>query len=93
MLLKGILLIAALYVVWSLIRGDMRHRKERSANKERELIDAGKLVKDPVCGTYVAAQSSISVRDGTAEHHFCSYECRDRFLRQLGKEPPHDDEA
>jgi YHS domain-containing protein len=78
-------------VAWRLIRGDMRHGKEQAARKERELIDAGKLVKDPVCGTYVAAQSSLSVRDGKTEHHFCSYECRDRFLRQHGKEPPHDD--
>jgi YHS domain-containing protein len=88
---KWIVLIAAAYVVWRLIRGDVRQRQEQSGRKERELIDAGELVRDPICGTYVAARTSISVRDGTDEHHFCSYECRDQFLKQHGKEPPHDD--
>jgi YHS domain-containing protein len=36
----------------------------------------GHLVKDPVCGTYVPAQTAIS----TGNEFFCSEECRSRFL-------------
>jgi len=34
-----------------------------------------KLVRDPVCGTYVSPDSAIS--DG--DHYFCSEKCRDQF--------------
>ena len=54
-------------------------------------IAAGEMIKDPECGTYVSAEGNISVRDGEIVHHFCSYECRDKFLQRLeegGRELP-----
>jgi YHS domain-containing protein len=49
------------------------------------------MVKDPICGAYVAVASSVSVRDGETVHRFCSYECRDAYLERLrdaGREIP-----
>lgn len=37
------------------------------------------LHQDPVCGTYVAAASSLRKITGGKVYHFCSEECRDRF--------------
>jgi YHS domain-containing protein len=37
------------------------------------------LHQDPVCGTYVAAASSLRKISGGKVYHFCSEECRDRF--------------
>ena len=40
----------------------------------------GDLVKDPVCGTFVSAQSRFAKTAGGATHRFCSQECLDRFV-------------
>jgi YHS domain-containing protein len=37
-----------------------------------------KLVRDPVCGTYVSPDSAVS--DG--RHYFCSEKCRDDYRSQ-----------
>jgi YHS domain-containing protein len=44
-----------------------------------------KLVRDPVCGMHVAQELAISVRTGNELVHFCSAECRDRYLRENQK--------
>ena len=41
------------------------------------------MVKDPICGTYVEKDGSIRVREGEKVHVFCSYECRDKYLKQI----------
>jgi YHS domain-containing protein len=37
------------------------------------------LKMDPVCGTYVAVDSSFKKIAGGKVYHFCSAECRNRF--------------
>ena len=37
------------------------------------------LQQDPVCGTYVAVDSSLKKIVGGRVIHFCSAECRDRY--------------
>ena len=39
----------------------------------------GDLVKDPICGTFVSAQSPYSRSADGKTHHFCSQACLDRF--------------
>lgn len=38
-----------------------------------------KLVRDPVCGTFVAPRAALSVTAGGSTHYFCSEECRAKF--------------
>jgi YHS domain-containing protein len=38
-----------------------------------------KLVRDPVCGTYLAPGSALSLTTGSATHYFCSEECRSKY--------------
>jgi len=38
-----------------------------------------KLVRDPVCGTYVAPRAALSLTAGGSTHYFCSEECRGKF--------------
>jgi len=40
----------------------------------------GKLMKDPVCGTYVSKDQSLTATRGTETFHFCSEKCHDEFL-------------
>lgn len=42
----------------------------------------GELKKDPVCGTYTAAASSIQETVAGRTFYFCSAECRDKFALQ-----------
>jgi YHS domain-containing protein len=39
----------------------------------------GELKKDPVCGTYVSVNASITKRVNGETLHFCSADCRDKF--------------
>lgn len=84
---KFIILAAAAYLLYRLFANDFLKKKkedEIADKKEREQkIAAGEMVKDPECGTWVAKDGSLTVRDGDAVHHFCSYECRDKFLKRL----------
>lgn len=90
-MLKWVLIAAAIFVLYKLITND-RGRKEKKEDKARERkIAAGEMVKDPICGTYVDVESSITIRDGATVHHFCSYDCRQKFLDRLeegGREIP-----
>ena len=37
------------------------------------------MERDPVCGTYVVPERSVSVDDGTGRVYFCSAACRDKY--------------
>jgi YHS domain-containing protein len=43
------------------------------------VVAGGELKKDPVCGTYVSAGSSITRTVNGQLIHFCSKECRDKY--------------
>jgi uncharacterized protein len=51
----------------------------RSAASSGEPSESTLLHQDPVCGTYVAAASSLRKISGGKVYHFCSEECRNRF--------------
>jgi YHS domain-containing protein len=39
----------------------------------------GELKKDPVCGTYVSADTAVTKRINGQTVHFCSPACRDKY--------------
>jgi YHS domain-containing protein len=45
----------------------------------------GELKKDPVCGTYIAAATSIKEQVGRETYHFCSQECRDKYVASMAR--------
>lgn len=82
---KWIILALAAYALYRLFANDIKKKQQKSddiAEKERK-VASGELVKDPECGTYIDAESSITIRDGETIHRFCSYECRDAFLKKI----------
>jgi YHS domain-containing protein len=40
---------------------------------------AAKMMRDPVCGTFVLPERSISLPDGRGRVYFCSEACRDTY--------------
>ena len=80
-LLLGLLLMLIAHAFWRLVDGviagaggQTRRGRSRSA--------AVKLVRDPVCGTFVAPTGALSVAADGRTHYFCSEECRAKFGRQ-----------
>ncbi len=45
----------------------------------------GELKKDPACGTYIAAASSIHETVGGETFYFCSRQCRDKYVASLAR--------
>lgn len=98
-MLKLIIFIVAAYAIYRLFANDILKKRKKDAEAEKKetdsKIEAGEMVQDPECGTYVAVDSSISVRDGERVYYFCSYDCRDKFLKRLeagGRPLPHTDD-
>jgi YHS domain-containing protein len=80
---KWLILIAAAFVLYKLFMGDRGRKKEQEAETKKRMAATGEMVKDPVCGTYVPADANIRARDGNKVYAFCSYECRDAFVKRL----------
>lgn len=62
-----------------------RQSRGKPDSQEDEMHDrsrARRLVRDPVCGTHVAEVLALPVREGNEVLHFCSAECRARYLSE-----------
>jgi len=74
-LLEIIVLLLVIRAAWRMIRGAISIsagvRRTTASGEPR----AVKLVRDPVCGTYVSPDSAIT--DG--QNYFCSAKCRDEY--------------
>lgn len=55
----------------------------RSSPTPGQVPLTGELKKDPVCGTYISTATSIKERVGSEVYHFCSQECRDKYVASL----------
>jgi len=40
---------------------------------------AARMVRDPVCGTFVLPDRALSLAVGQEQHFFCSAACRDKY--------------
>ncbi|MBI4263898.1 MAG: YHS domain-containing protein [Acidobacteria bacterium] len=76
-LLLTILLLLVARAFWRLMDGVIEAAGGTSRSRGR--APAVKLVRDPVCGTYVTPRSALSLTAGGGTHYFCSEECRRKF--------------
>jgi len=82
-MLKWLILAVALFALYRLLMNDRKKKNEDAQKAEAKRVANGELVKDPECGTYVDPESSISVRNGDTVLHFCSYDCRDNYIKKI----------
>ncbi len=54
--------------------------QKQAGRSEPELPRSTRLVRDPMCGMHVAEDLALAVRSGNGVIHFCSAECRDKYL-------------
>jgi YHS domain-containing protein len=75
-------------VVSFILRGFSELMQARSGPQSRPAPGqsvplTGELKKDPVCGTYTAAASSIQQTIRGQTLYFCSPQCRDKYVASL----------
>ncbi len=93
--MRGLLWLAlglVIYLLWRAIipsAARISSRRGGTAKGEtpggRRVIDAGDMVKDPVCNTYIPAENAIKEDIGDKTYYFCSPECRDKFIKSRVK--------
>ena len=83
MLFRLLIFVACAFILYKLLAGDSKQKKMKKGSQEEKLAASGQMIKDPVCGTYVSSESDIRVKEGDKVHLFCSYECRDKYLKKL----------
>jgi YHS domain-containing protein len=81
-LLVLVLLLAVAWVFWRFVDGVIDTfgglPKDRRRARGRAPV---KLVRDPVCGTWVDPGASLAIDTRGTTHYFCSATCRDSFKR------------
>ena len=73
-LLFVVLALLVARAFWRVVDGIL----EGTAGSERR-TNPVKLVRDPVCGTFVSPASAPSLTAGGSTHYFCSEECRSKY--------------
>ena len=73
-LLLVILVLLVARAFWRVVDGIL----DAAAGGEKR-VPPVKLVRDPVCGIYVAPNSGLSLTTGRTTHYFCSEECRSKY--------------
>jgi len=82
-MLKFVVIAVAAFVMWKLFTGEKQHKQNQDNKQTEKKIKAGEMVKDPICGTYVKKNSEIRVKNGERIECFCSYECRDKYIKRI----------
>jgi YHS domain-containing protein len=75
--LTAVLTILIVRAFWRLVEGFMEGLSgpRRSGVPERGV----RMVRDPVCGTFVLPERAVMIRDGSRSVFFCSAGCRDKY--------------
>lgn len=84
---KFVFIGLAAFFLWKMFAGDMKRRQDEAKRERDTLIAKGEMVKDPVCGAYVSPEDAVRSSLEGRVVHFCSYECRDKYIRQLQSAP------
>ena len=76
------LLLAVAWAFWRLVDGVIDTfgglPNDRRKGRARAPV---KLVRDPVCGTWIDPGASLAIDTRGTTHYFCSATCRDSFER------------
>jgi YHS domain-containing protein len=79
-LLLAILILIIARVFWRVMDGILE--AAGGTTRSRAKSSAVKLVRDPVCGTFVAPATALSAAANGTTHYFCSEQCRAEFTRR-----------
>jgi YHS domain-containing protein len=77
-------------VIGIIFKGFTSLANPKPSTQTREAPDnqvplTGELKKDPACGTYIAAATSLKETVGGQTFYFCSKQCRDKYVASLAR--------
>ena len=77
-MLETILVLLVARAFWRVVDGILQAASGQPRQPDQRASPV-KLVRDPVCGTYVSPGSALTLNTGGATHYFCSEECRSKY--------------
>jgi YHS domain-containing protein len=77
LLLVAVLLLLIAWAFWKVVDGIIEAFGGLPSRSKSPM----KLVRDPVCGTWVSPRESLGLRAGNITHYFCSDACRAKFAK------------
>ncbi|MFZ7124772.1 MAG: hypothetical protein ACOWWM_01290 [Desulfobacterales bacterium] len=80
-MIKFLVFLVLFYVGYRALKNWLSGGSSQSLGRTPEVVD-DEMVKDPVCGIYVARRSGVPLVQDGREMIFCSEECRDRYLQE-----------
>ena len=83
--MRLLILIILCYIVYRIVKRLMAPKARVEKTPPGEAVD--ELVKDPVCGTYVALSSAEKRVIGGKEYAFCSKACAERYEQEMKDKP------
>jgi YHS domain-containing protein len=82
-LLQLLLILAVVRAAWRLAKGVLEGAGYQRVDGPRSAASVGvRLVRDPVCGTYVSPAKAPVLRMGGETLYFCSEKCRREWERR-----------
>jgi YHS domain-containing protein len=78
-LLQVLLILLVIRAVWRLLQGVVQGASGSAGGVQRPGV---KLVRDPVCGTFVSPAQALAARAGGETQYFCSEKCRKEWERR-----------
>ena len=88
MLIRTLLIAILIFVTLKFVVGIIRYLQSNQPQNlsEESGLKSGvnEMVKDPVCGVYIAASEAITVATKDGRLYFCSPKCREKFLENQG---------
>jgi hypothetical protein len=64
---------------WRVIDGVLEGMRKGAPPRQPTSRGGIQMARDPVCGTFVIPERSVTLDVGARQIHFCSIECRDAF--------------
>ena len=81
--LAALLLFLVARALWKLVSGVIEAVGVTQPAPEGGGAKATRLVRDPVCGTYVAPGVSLSLTSAGGTRYFCSEKCKAAFVGKV----------
>ncbi|MEK6815532.1 MAG: YHS domain-containing protein [Nitrospirota bacterium] len=83
LILFAVLLLAVFFLsgLFRGLRGVSQRREEGRGN----VVEGGDMVRDPVCGVYVAKRTALARHYGGETHYFCGETCAKKFEIEPGQ--------
>ena len=88
MLIRFLLLVILAVLLARAVRGVFASAITASKGEPRRPAGPSrgvKMVRDPVCGTFLVPGNGLTLTEGGTVHYFCSEACRDKHARSRGR--------